>query len=112
MHFAAFLSSLRELRLKGIIYKRRNQDLKIQITLTEFLVECETLKHALVHQSLFCWAIWDQFGSLGFKLALQDIRKRHTFNWGTFCDVAFSVSEYFVKMTFSPPGKNRLRKIH
>lgn len=86
--------------------------MKIQITLTEFLVECETLKHALVHQSLFCWAIWDQFGSLGFKLALQDIRKRHTFNWGTFCDVAFSVSEYFVKMTFSPPGKNRLRKIH
>lgn len=49
------------------------------ICLTEFFVECETLKHALVHQCLFCWAVWDQLVSLGLKLtlALEEEKNRH-----------------------------------
>lgn len=41
------------------------------LCLTEFVVEGETLKHALVHQRLLLLAVWNQFGSLGLELILS-----------------------------------------
>lgn len=40
--------------------------------LTHLIIEGEALKHALVHECLLLRSIWDQFGSLGFKLTLQN----------------------------------------
>lgn len=53
------------------------------VSLTEFLVEGETLKHALIHQGLFCRAVWDQFVPLGLKLALPSthIENTHVFKY-------------------------------
>lgn len=39
--------------------------------LTDFFIEGKSLKHALVRQCLFCWAVWDQPVSLGLKLTLK-----------------------------------------
>ncbi len=47
------------------------------ICLTEFFIEAGSFKHALVHQCLFCWAVWDQFVSLGLKLTLHSTEKRN-----------------------------------
>lgn len=87
---------------------------KKSFRLTEFVVECETLKHALVHQSLFFLAVRDQFVSLGLKLALP-LRKEknaHTYELVTVCDVEFScrVSIILNELASSPPGKNRLHR--
>lgn len=43
----------------------------LEAALTEFFIEGETLEHALVHQCLFCRAVWDQLVPLGLKLTLQ-----------------------------------------
>ncbi len=60
------------------VWKKSILLMLLWLCLTEFFVECETLKHALVHQGLFGSIIRDQFSSLWLELTLPLRKKRHT----------------------------------
>lgn len=76
-------------------------------SLTEFVIKCKALEHALVHQGLLCGAVWDQFVPLRLKLALS---KTTTTTKNIKCIPHFIIT--FLTAGLSPPGRSRQRRIH
>ena len=65
--------------------------------LTDFFIEGESLKHALVHQCLFCWAVWDQPVSLGLKLTLKIKTEKTGFTYNL--DLCVELLVEYLKMS-------------